>query len=558
MRSKQPAENSAKKSASIQLDAVMLLESFVLIVSSVVRAADCLNHINTFVIPDQGNARTVSPNLYGYSIEPLWLGDYISSNLTSILLSYITEVVGQPPEIRIGGSSSDYTYYHAEQQQPYELLPNRTSPKAINISSGYYSPLSGYFPKDTKFTYTLNFADRTGPWPNALAEAQSITSILGSQLVLFELGNEVDHYVGNGYRPSGRWNVSDYVPQFRSLSDEIMSSSWYAESSRPLFQAAVFADPPLVPDQSVDQDDMSIPNLTAAGLVNDRGIIPTYCVHLYPQSTCDAPRRARLSLNLLSDHRVLYQNVSQYIPAVAAAEAAGSTLIMGETNSASCSGRSGISDVFTAALWATDYVFMSASLGIEKVFFHLGSSSEYSAWVPLPYSYQGQNLTMGVRANFYSHWFTARVIGDNGPSLTVKELESANASDFSAYAFYDQTGGGLEKLVFLDMGVWNSSEGLSNPSTISSTDSTSVSPGIRPVRNVTIESSWDEGERLRLVRMAAPGSNAKSGITVDGVSFDITTGAKIGTSKNESAVVGSGGLLSVSLQKAEALLIEKA
>ncbi|KAG4217930.1 hypothetical protein PC116_g33590, partial [Phytophthora cactorum] len=53
---------------------------------------------------------------------------------------------------------------------------------------------------------------------------------------------------------------------------------------------------------------------------------------------------------------------------------------MGETNSVSCSGKSGISDTFGAALWGVDYVLLGASIGIRKTYFHLGAQSEYSAF----------------------------------------------------------------------------------------------------------------------------------------------------------------------------------
>ena len=95
-----------------------------------------------------------------------------------------------------------------------------------------------------------------------------------------------------------------------------------------------------------------------------------YAVHLYPQSNCDAVRKARLSLDLLVDHSVIHKNLSQYIPQEQAArDPGGAPLLLGETNSVSCSGKSGVSDVFGAALWMVDYSLTAASLGIEQVFF---------------------------------------------------------------------------------------------------------------------------------------------------------------------------------------------
>jgi hypothetical protein len=52
-----------------------------------------------------------------------------------------------------------------------------------------------------------------------------------------------------------------------------------------------------------------------------------YAVHLYPQSTCDAARESRLSLNLLSDHQVVWTNPTS--PARV-------TLIISKSSTSSC------------------------------------------------------------------------------------------------------------------------------------------------------------------------------------------------------------------------------
>lgn len=202
--------------------------------------------------------------------------------------------------------------------------------------------------------------------------------------MLLELGNEVDHYIGESWRAPG-WDVAQYIEQFNNLTASIMAADWYtaAAAPPPKFQAASFADPPWVPDQQNELDDFDIINLTARGLVDPaHRVIETYAVHLYPQSTCDTERWLRMRLDLLSNHTALWLNVSQYVPQVAAADAANTSLVFGETNSVSCSGRSGISDTFGAALWSADYVLLAASIGMPQVYFHLGAQSQYSAFTP--------------------------------------------------------------------------------------------------------------------------------------------------------------------------------
>lgn len=222
---------------------------------------------------------------------------------------------------------------------------------------------------------TLNLRDNSSAWKNAVQEAATAYNFLGDKLKLFEIGNKIDHFINKGWRPP-TWDVAMYNQQWRNISDQIIQSSWYKTAQHPpKFQAAVFADHPGVPVQQDEMDDFDIINLTRAGLT-EHDKIDTYAVHLYPQSTCDTARWYRLSMNLLPNHSVLWHNVSQYVPQVAAADKAGIPLVFGETNSASCSGRSGISDTFGAALWSVDYVLLAASIGMPKVYFHPGANAE--------------------------------------------------------------------------------------------------------------------------------------------------------------------------------------
>lgn len=125
------------------------------------------------------------------------------------------------------------------------------------------------------------------------------------------------------------------------------------------------------------------------------------------------------------------------------------------------------------------------------------------------------------------------------------------------YAVY--RGEDLAKLVFLDMGVWNGTEGLSNPSTLSSTDGTDFSNGTRPTYNMTVTSSWSAGQNISIVRLQGPGTNAKSSVSVSGVTFDPETGARVeGDAEEEVVQVGEGGVISFGLTAAEGILLQLA
>lgn len=173
----------------------------------------------------------------------------------------------------------------------------------------------------------------------------------------------------------------------------------------------------------------------------------------------------------------------------------------------------------------------------------------------MQYVLDNETLTPGIRANFYSHYFIAKVVEglDEGEAYGIAALPGANSSDLSGYAVYRDNA--LAKLVFLDMSVWNGTEGLSNPSTLSSTDGTMFSNGTRASYNMTVTTSWSVGQRVEVVRLQGPGTNAKSLVNVSGVTFDTETGDKIGQETVESATVGEGGVVHFGLLEAEGVLL---
>ncbi|KAK8024324.1 hypothetical protein PG993_012390 [Apiospora rasikravindrae] len=524
--------------------------------------------------------RPLVRDVFGYSIEPIWVNAYTDTPKAFNLLSAIGAITGKPPPIRVGGNTADQTYQHA-------TLPNGRDWDAVrgelstvqqfNVTPAWYGAWADYFPPGTDLIYSLNFRANESGWANAVAQAEAVHAALGDKLKMFELGNEIDHFINKGWRGAD-WGVERYIDQFRNLTGQIVAADWYQkmpEPQRPKFQAGVFADPPWVPDQHDEIDDFSIENLTTlasdrsrvGGIVEqeqDKAIIGSYAMHLYPQSTCDTERWHRMRLDLLSDHLVLWQNVSQYAPQVAAADRAGAPLIMGETNSVSCSGRSGISDTFGAALWTVDYVLLGAALGLEKTYFHLGAQSEYSAFTPAGYELKNESLAGGIRPNWYSHYFVAKVVAapkDSKMNYSIAALGGeANSSSLSGYAVYsgavEKTEPRLYKLAFLDMGVWNGTEGLTNPSTLSATDGTMFSEGARPNRTLNIATSWCAGRNATVTRLLGPGTNAKNDVTVSGVSFDPESGDMLGMETKESVEVGGNGAVAITMRRAEAVLLE--
>ncbi|KAI0022883.1 glycoside hydrolase superfamily [Xylariomycetidae sp. FL0641] len=542
-------------------------------------AAAAAASTNSIDIPTDLKPRVLLPDVVGYSVEPIWLDAYISTPLMATLLQTIKDETGAAPGVRVGGNTADATYIHSSlptgnSSVALPALPDATT---FNITPSWFGTWADYFPAGTPLTYTLNLAVNDSDFAVATAQARAAHAALGPKLARFEFGNEIDHYSNKGWRGPG-WDVAQYTGQFRDILAQLAGSDWFRAAGNsttgggaPKIQAGVFADPPWVPDQQDEIDDFSIANLTAGGLLDDplaRAHIADYAVHLYPQSTCDAARWQRMRLDLLSDHLTLVRNLSQFGPQVTAAEAAGASLVLGETNSVSCGGRSGISDTFGAALWAADYALLAASVGLRRVYFHLGAQSEYAFFTPQgPYRYANETLLPGIRPAWYAHYFVAQVV-KGGEELGVAALPAANASDLAGYAVYapgtkngssgSSSSSRVAKLVFLDMGVWNGTQGLGNNSTLAATDGTTFSAGARPGRTLAVATPWCPGRGVAVTRLQAPGTNAKSEVAVSGVRFDARTGEILGEKVQETLTVGRDGTLEVTMRRAEAVLLEVA
>ncbi|KAI3395761.1 hypothetical protein diail_892 [Diaporthe ilicicola] len=304
-------------------------------------AGAVMAHTSNVEVPANLSTRPLGRDAVAYSVKPVWLNSFSNSRLMVTLLHGISELTGKATPVRIGGTTSDQTYI-------VDSLPgNATSLERTKPSTQW---------NVTESRFSTN-------WANTQEQARAVWEVLGEKLVMFELGNEIDHFIDKGWRAES-WGVAEDISQFSNLTASIMNASWYAEAG-----------------------DSCRPT-----------VVGTYSVHLYPQSTCDTERWLKMRLDLLSNHTALWLNVSQFVPQVAAADAANTSPVFGETNSVSCGGRCGISDTFGAALWAVDYVLMAASIGMPRVYFHLGAQSQYSAFTPWPCELNNETPSSGIRA----------------------------------------------------------------------------------------------------------------------------------------------------------------
>jgi hypothetical protein len=194
----------------------------------------------------------------------------------------------------------------------------------------------------------------------AAQEARAAQSLLGSSLEGIAIGNEPDRYVADGLR-STPWSFADYLTEVAA------------------YRTAIAAAAPGVqivgPDASSGGLSLTWVN-EAAGAEHPAMLTE----HYYPLTRCGAYVP---TLAALLSPRTRANEIALLVRLSAAARAAGIPLRMAETNSVSCRGQPGVSDVFASALWATDYIVQAMASGVVGVNFHdlIGEPRSYSPLV---------------------------------------------------------------------------------------------------------------------------------------------------------------------------------
>lgn len=156
------------------------------------------------------NSQIISASYAGFGIEPSNLYSYTGRSLTNALsvnlLNNLANYTGAPPHVRIGGNTGDYMIY-VPSHESYDVIPD---PDAIGqgkfptdsliFGPGYFEALDR-FPTDTLITFGLNLAYTVR------------TGLKNVRLVSFEIGNEPDLYLQNGFR-TGQWSGEEYTMQW--------------------------------------------------------------------------------------------------------------------------------------------------------------------------------------------------------------------------------------------------------------------------------------------------------------------------------------------------------
>jgi hypothetical protein len=304
----------------------------------------------------------------GVSLEFNWLHFYTGRNpkrIDPVLITLLRNLApGQTPSVRIGGESTDSTWWPIAHQKTPQGVSYSLSNKWLSIVKGMASALGA------RLIVGVNFAaDRPDI---AAAEARAFLNGIGRRYIqALEIGNEPDNYgIFPWYRTEqgrGHWVWSR--PNTYSLTDFISEFSRF----RAALPAAGIAGPAFAELSwlgGLDQFFSAEPKLTVA------------TVHRYPLHGCftnQSDPTYPSTENLLADPAS--SGLAQAIaPAVSVAHAHHVPFRLDEMNSAAvaaCLGKRGVSGTFASALWVLDTLFNLADVGVDGVNVHTLPSAAY-------------------------------------------------------------------------------------------------------------------------------------------------------------------------------------
>ena len=242
--------------------------------------------------------------------------------------------------VRVGGNSADESAW-----VPTGALPPNTTYRITAADLASYNAAVPLFNGSVILDTTLRYADSSAL---AAAHAAAAAAALGPLLEHVEIGNEPDLFYKNGFRPK-TFSYSDYKSEYGAAAAAVVAAvpgrrlqgaTWCTNN-----WSANFAD-----------------YMAAFGK-----FMSSVSLHRYAGTACNG---GKATIAELMADKAAAGEAANVAPAVATAAAHGVPLYIGEGNSVSCGGTTGVSDVWAAAVWAVDVLFNMAAVGVSRWNFH--------------------------------------------------------------------------------------------------------------------------------------------------------------------------------------------
>jgi hypothetical protein len=452
--------------------------------------------------------RSVPYGFLGLSLEYPSVEAYAGgdpSSLDPVFLQLIRNLTpGQAPVLRIGGDSSDRTWWPMPGVARPPGITYAITKRWLEVTRALARALGA------RLIVGLNL-EADSP-QLAAAEAAALLHGIGTGPIrALELGNEPDLYATfPWYRTADGRHVTGRPPSY-DMSSLIADFSAFATvlPRRPL------AGPSLGAPEWTRQLGRFLAAEPRVGLVT---------LHRYPLQLCFIPRRSPRypTVAHLLEPASSIGLADGFAPFAAIANARGRALRIDELNSVSCGADPAVSQTFASALWAIDTLFEMVRVGVHGVNMHTFPGAGYQL-------------------------FELRRVGGRWQATVAPEYYG-----LLTFARAAPAGARLERV---DGAVSGAVHTWATRTPDGTTRITMVNAGAQ-ARLVTVGVAGARFGRALLERLTGPNVRARSGVTLGGQSFGSPTFSGLVSGRpRSSAVAPAHGRYAVALPAYSAALL---
>jgi hypothetical protein len=327
------------------------------------------------------SAPPVAPGFVGISTvfsEVQQAVGYDPSNINTVLVQLLKNLApGQRPVIRIGGDSTDWTWWP---------VAHMAKPGGIRFTlTKSWMAVTKALAQAANARLILGVNFEANSRELAAVEANALIKGIGSHsIAALELGNEPELYSVFGWyhtksgakvlgRPRQSWNQAAYYHDYASVAGALPRLPLAGPSvGGPLWIASL---PQFLRQQ---------PRVRLA------------TIHAYPLKVCSATSHVTIPELLATSSSAGL--AAQLAPAVRAAHHHHVPVRLDEMNAVSCGGQKGVSDTFATALWSVDFLFQLAKIGVSGVNINSVPSSINS---PFAFTTAGNHWSAAVHPLYY-------------------------------------------------------------------------------------------------------------------------------------------------------------
>jgi hypothetical protein len=420
---------------------------------------------------------------FEYSALPLYTG---AGAVDPVLVRLIANLVpGQSPVLRIGGDSTDTTWWP---------VPGIRRPPVVdyNIDRSWLHDAAGLaLALRARLVVGINLAIDSPAL--AAAEARALIAGIGRKsIAALEVGNEPDLYtIFPAYR-----NARGQLAHVRGRGYDFAVFMRQFTAVRRALPRLALAGPAL--------GGLPWAGRLASFIAGQPGVTLA-TMHLYPLLGCTAPPGSPLFptvAHLLSDASTtgLAEGAA---PSARLAHRHGLAFRVDELNSVTCGGTAGISNTFASALWMLDTLFAFDQAGVDGVNVHMFPGALYA---PFALSESGGSWTAWVRPDYYAMLMFARAAPPGSRLLPVTSSASGSVKVWATLAR-----DGTIRVVLINWGTSPIPLQLSAPRGASGA--------------------------AAMQQLLAPRLGATSGVTLAGQSFDPSTATGVLTGTPSTSTV---------------------